>query len=494
MFPVLRRIKITVKSFQISLSMKTILSDEKTSGILKLLAGANRSFEENYPGKSLRRQPVQTFYEGAHLFKAESAKNFALLANKSLTDFAPDFVSFANALGLKDADSLPDNNAAIDALLTEIQNNGIDPKNSAVWLAWRVYAQVKKKLEREAVEDFRLDYEDGFGIHPDEKEDAVAVQGAKEVADGMKQNILPPFIGIRIKPFNSEFVERSVRTLNIFVSTLLEEIGGVLPDNFIVTLPKVEIPEQAAALVKVFEVLEADSVLNSGELKMEIMIETTQSVFNADGEVTARKIAIAAGNRCLGAHFGTYDYTASCDLIAAYQTMDNEVCDFARQVMKVAFGGSGIFLSDGATNIIPLAPHQSENLSALQNSENLENVHRSWKLSYGHIRHSLANAFYQGWDLHPAQLPVRYAANAAFFLEQLQVTTGRLRNLVEQASSATVSGDVFDDAATGQGLLNYFFRALNSGAIDPEDVESAGVSVEEVQAGSFRNIVEARRN
>jgi len=474
--------------------MKTILSDEKTSGILKLLAGANRSFEENYPGKSLRRQPVQTFYEGAHLFKAESAKNFALLANKSLTDFAPDFVSFANALGLKDADSLPDNNAAIDALLTEIQNNGIDPKNSAVWLAWRVYAQVKKKLEREAVEDFRLDYEDGFGIHPDEKEDAVAVQGAKEVADGMKQNILPPFIGIRIKPFNSEFVERSVRTLNIFVSTLLEETGGVLPENFVVTLPKVEIPEQAAALVKVFEVLEADSVLNSGELKMEIMIETTQSVFNADGEVTARKIANAAGHRCVGAHFGTYDYTASCDLIAAYQTMDNEVCDFARQVMKVAFGGSGIFLSDGATNIIPLAPHQSENLSALQNSENLENVHRSWKLSYGHIRHSLANAFYQGWDLHPAQLPVRYAANAAFFLEQLQVSTGRLRNLVEQASSATVSGDVFDDAATGQGLLNYFFRALNSGAIDPEDVESAGVSVEEVQAGSFRNIVEARRN
>ena len=395
---------------------------------------------------------------------------------------------------MKDAESLPDNNAAIDALLTEIQNNGIDPKNSAVWLAWRVYAQVKKKLEREAVEDFRLDYEDGFGIHPDEKEDAVAVQGAKEVADGMKQNILPPFIGIRIKPFNSEFVERSVRTLNIFVSTLLEETGGVLPENFVVTLPKVEIPEQAAALVKVFEVLEADSVLNSGELKMEIMIETTQSVFNADGEVTARKIANAAGHRCVGAHFGTYDYTASCDLIAAYQTMDNEVCDFARQVMKVAFGGSGIFLSDGATNIIPLAPHHGENLSALQNSENLENVHRSWKLSYGHIRHSLANAFYQGWDLHPAQLPVRYAANAAFFLEQLQVSTGRLRNLVEQASSATVSGDVFDDAATGQGLLNYFFRALNSGAIDPEDVESAGVTVEEVQAGSFRNIVEARRN
>ena len=473
--------------------MKTILSDERISVILKRLGSANSSFENNYPGKNLRRQPVQTFYEGAHLFKADSAKNFGKLANKNFSDCAPNFVRFAKSLGLKGADSLPDREAEINELLTEIENNGVDTNKSTVWLAWRVYAQVKKKLESEPVEDFRLDYEDGFGIHPDEKEDAVAVQGATEVAEGMKRNILPPFIGIRIKPFNTEFVERSVRTLNIFISTLLEETGGALPDNFIVTLPKVEIPEQAAALVKVFEVLEADSVLNSVQLKMEIMIETTQSVFNVDGEVTARKIANASGNRCLGAHFGTYDYTASCDLIAAYQTMDNEVCDFARQVMKVAFGGSGIFLSDGATNIIPLAPHKGENLSALQIRENFESVHSAWKLSYRHIRHSLANAFYQGWDLHPAQLPIRYAANAAFFLEQLQLSSGRLRNLVEQASEATVSGDVFDDAATGQGLLNYFFRALNSGAIDPEDVENAGVTVEEVLGGSFRNIAEARR-
>ena len=473
--------------------MKTILSDEKTTGILKELGGANRYFENNYPGKNLRRQPVQTFYEGAHLFKADSAKKFGKLAHKNFANFAPNFVRFAKSLGLEGADSLTDSEAEINELLSEIENNGVDTKKSSVWLAWRVYTQVKKKLESEAVEDLRLDYEDGFGIHSDEKEDAVAVQGATEVAEGMKQCILPPFIGIRIKPFNTEFVERSVRTLNIFISTLLEKTGGALPDNFIVTLPKVEIPEQAAALVKVFEVLEADSVLNSGELMMEIMIETTQSVFNVDGEVTARKIANASGNRCLGAHFGTYDYTASCDLIAAYQTMDNEVCDFARQVMKVAFGGSGIFLSDGATNIIPLPHHKGGNLSALQIRENFESVHTTWKLSYGHIRHSLANAFYQGWDLHPAQLPVRYAANAAFFLEQLQLSSGRLRNLVEQASEATVSGDVFDDAATGQGLLNYFFRALNSGAIDPEDVENAGLTVAEVLGGSFRNIAEARR-
>jgi len=49
---------------------------------------------------------------------------------------------------------------------------------------------------------------------------------------------LPPFIGIRIKPFNEELRSRSVRTLDIFVSTVVAESGGRLPDNFVVTLPK----------------------------------------------------------------------------------------------------------------------------------------------------------------------------------------------------------------------------------------------------------------
>ena len=142
---------------------------------------------------------------------------------------------------------------------------------------------------------------------------------------------------------------------------------------------------------------------------------------------------------------------------------------------------------------MPVGPHRGENLSPMQVRENLETVHQVWRLGYTHIRNSLRHGFYQGWDLHAAQLPVRYAASAAFFLEQLQTSTTRLRNLVEQASKPTVSGDVFDDAATGQGLLNYFFRALNSGAIDPEDVEAAGVTVAEVRAGSFRKIIETRR-
>ena len=96
-------------------------------------------------------------------------------------------------------------------------------------------------------------------------------------------------------------------------------------------------------------------------------------------------------------------------------------------------------------------------------------VHRAWKLHYNHIQHSLTNAFYQGWDLHPAQLPTRYAAVYSFFLDGLEAASERLKNFVEKAAKATLVGDVFDDAATGQGLLNYFLRAVNCGALTEEE-------------------------
>jgi hypothetical protein len=112
---------------------------------------------------------------------------------------------------------------------------------------------VKAKLEREAVEDFRIDFEDGFGNRSDEEEDATAVTAAAELAKGMQAGSISPFIGIRIKPFTEDLKYRGIRTLDIFVSTLLEASGGKLPDNFVVMLPKVTIPEQMEALVQLFD-------------------------------------------------------------------------------------------------------------------------------------------------------------------------------------------------------------------------------------------------
>ena len=317
--------------------MTQLIQKDSLLAIQKNLAQANQSFEENYPGKSPLRQPVHTVYGGAQLFKADTAVKIARLARRSLEQFAPNFVMFAKALGLEGAETLPDDSREVSDLTDSLGGREPSAAQFPLWLAWRVYHQVCKKLECEAVEDFRIDYEDGFGFRPDEEEDFVAVQGAREAALGLKNGTLPPFIGIRIKPFNCEFNERGIRTLDLFLGTLLAQTEGQLPSGFVVTLPKVEIPEQARALVKLFESMERSGGLAPGSLKMEVMVETTQSVFDCDGRVTARQIANVAEGRCIGAHFGTYDYTASCDLIAAYQAMDNPVCDFARHVMKVAF-------------------------------------------------------------------------------------------------------------------------------------------------------------
>ena len=108
-------------------------------------------------------------------------------------------------------------------------------------------------------------------------------------------------------------------------------------------------------------------------------------------------------------------------------------------------------------------------------------MHRAWKVHFDHVRHSLVHAFYQGWDLHPAQLPTRYAAVYSFFLEGLDAAAKRLRGFTEKAAQATLLGDVFDDAATGQGLLNFFLRGLSCGAITPEEAAATGLTLEEMQ-------------
>jgi citrate lyase beta subunit len=224
------------------------------------------------------------------------------------------------------------------------------------------------------------------------------------------------------------------------------------------------------------------------------MIETTQSIVSSDGQVSMPNFLEAAQGRCTGAHFGTYDYTASCSITAAYQDMLHPACDFARSMMQVAFGGTGVWLSDGATNIMPVARHRGDDLTDEQTAENNETIYRAWKLHYDHCRHSLANGFYQGWDLHPAQLPTRYAAVFTFFLEGLDAASERLKNFVEKAAQATLVGDVFDDAATGQGLLNYFVRAINCGAVSEAEATSrTGLTVEELRSGSFVKILENRR-
>jgi hypothetical protein len=460
--------------------MKTSLTTDNTREYLAPLEQANTAFARVYPGETGRRQPVHTVYGGAHLFKADTPRRLGALALRSLEAFAPDADAFARALGLADAEEGASGNALPAALAPVI------------------YERVREKLGREPVEDFRIDFEDGYGNRPDAEEDEHAAAAAREVARGLEAGTLSPFIGIRIKPFNEELRARSLRTLDIFVSTLAAETGGALPPNFVVTLPKINIPEQTAALAGIFDQLEAQIGLSAGTLKLEMMIETTQSIINRDGQINLPLLLAAARGRCTAAHVGPNDYNARCNITAAHQHMTHPACDFAKHMMQVSFAGTGVWLSDGATNIMPVAPHRApegSQLSPAQEDENRRTVHRAWRIHYGHVRHSLTGGFYQGWDLHPAQLPTRYAAVYAFFLQSLDAASERLRNFVEKAAKATLVGDVFDDAATGQGLLNYFLRAINCGAItEAEALERTSLTLAELRSGSFVQILNRRQN
>jgi citrate lyase beta subunit len=428
----------------------TTIPDNALHAFVDSLDKANVRTAERFPGDSPARQPVHTVYGGAQLFKADAVQKIGAVALKALQDHAPDAATLAAALDLAPA------------------------------LADRVYLRVVDKLTREPIEDFRIDFEDGFGVRPDDEEDAFARSTADEVAAAMSRHTLPPAIGIRIKPLSEELKRRSLRTFDLFVTRLLDNTDGKLPPNFVVTLPKITSPEQVTAMASACDAFEYWRGLPANTLKFELMVETPQSVIAADGSIALPRLINEGNGRIVAAHFGTYDYTASLNITAAHQHMLHPVCDFAKQVMQVTLAGTGIWLSDGATNVMPVGSRNA--------------VHQAWRLHSRHIRHSLTTGFYQGWDLHPAQLPSRFATVYAFFIEGLEAASERLQNFVRKAAQATLVGDVFDDAATGQGLLNYFLRAINCGALtDAEAVGMSGLTLEELRSRSFVRILANRR-
>ena len=479
--------------------MRRTLSPESLHEITTRLAQAHKALERRYPGPPTVRQPIHAVYGGAHLFRSGTTRRLGEIALYSLDEYAPDFAAFAKAIGMPGAAGLPDthNAAAAIAKSIEFDTEAARQENHPAWFAYTVYQRVREKLQREPVEDFRIDFEDGYGNRPDDEEDGHAAAAANEVSAGMNAGELPPFIGIRVKPFTEELRERSIRTLDIFLTELAAKSRGELPKGFCVTLPKVSLPDEVAALADVCSRLEPLLDLEPGALRIELMIETPQSIFNERGEVNLLPLVGAARGRCVAAHFGPYDYTASLNIAAPQQATTHPASDFARETMQVALAGTGVRISDGPVNILPIPPHRAakdgEPLTARQIESNRATVHAAWKLHYDTVRRSLANGYYQGWDLHPAQLPTRYAAVYAFFLENLDSAARRLRNFIEKAAQATRIGHVFDDAAMAQGLLNYFLQAVNCGALKADEVESlTALSSEDIRSASFAKIL-ARR-
>jgi citrate lyase beta subunit len=430
------------------------------------LREANLEFARAHPGEGPGRQPVHTVYGGAQLFAADSVPKLGAIALRAMSLYAHDAESLGRALDISEHPALE----TIDA-------------------------RVREKLTREPIEDFRIDFEDGYGNRPDTEEDHHAGVVAAELKKGISEGSLSPFIGMRIKPLNEELRVRSVRTLDLVMTALVE--GGGIPDRWVVTIPKVTIIEQVDYTVAVLRNLEKKLGLADGTLEFEVMVETPQIILDRKGTSLLPRVLDASDGRLRGAHFGTYDYTAGINITAAHQKMRHLACDFAKHFMQVAFAGTDVWLSDGSTTVMPVPIHRAaegEPLSKAQYAENAASVHSAWKLHFDDIRHSLAGGFYQGWDLHPAQLVTRYAALYSFFLEGIDAAGVRLSNFVSKAAQATLVGDVFDDAATGQGLLNFFLRGINSGAITEEEaLKMTGLTADEFRSRSFVRIMKGRK-
>src|SRR6202035_2558181 len=182
-------------------------------------------------------------------------------------------------------------------------------------------------------------------------------------------------------------------------------------------------------------------------------------------------------------------------IAAAEQRLDHPACDFARHVMQVSAADRGVNLSDGPSTLLPIPRHRVPSGGALSEEQKIENraiVHRAMRHHFDLVQRSLAHGYYQGWDLHPGQLPTRYAAVYSFFLQTFETAAARLRNFVEKAAQATLVGDVFDDAATGQGLLNFFLRGINCGAFTEEEACATGLTLEELRGRSFVKILNSR--
>lgn len=391
------------------------------------------------------RSPVHVVYGGAHLFKYDTTQKLGRIALSSVQTYAPTAADLGGSLGIRNAKEL-------------IQ---------------KVYDRTQLKLESEPVEDFRIDFEDGYGVRPDAEEDAHVAAAATELARSFAERINSPFTGFRIKSFAPMTRARADRTLSLFISALLESTGGRLPGQFSVTLPKVGSVAEVADLADRLDDLEKQHGLASGSIMIEVMIESPSAIFSTDGTVAPPKLIQAANGRCRSAHFGAYDYTAALGISAKQQGLRHPACETARNVMLATLAPLGVRLVDSVTTEIPAPPHRGNDLTVKEKDENRDTVRHAWKTHFENVIYSMSNGFYQSWDLHPNQLVARFAAVNYFYLDGFEEQAKRLKNYAESAAQATLTGNAFDDAASARGVVNFFLRGLNCGALSNHEVEAA---------------------
>lgn len=354
----------------------------------------------------------------------------------------------------------------------------------------RVHRSLRAKLTRAPVEDYRVDFEDGFGPRPDAEEDAAAVAAATAMARACREETLPRGIGIRVKALSGETARRSVRTLDGFLTTLARANGGAPVEGMVVTLPKVTGRAEVAALVDALGRIERALGWPERSVALELMAETPRALLGPDGAVALPGLVNAADGRCVAVHLGAWDLTAAMGVPVASQDLLHPYCDAARALMVLSLAGTGVRVVDGATNAMPVEVHRGAALTPAQRAENRAAVVGALAVMTRHWRRATMMGVHQGWDLHPGQVMWRHALVIAHASVGFAATARRLRAFVEQAAQAVRAGAVFDDAATGQGMLGDVLRAVDCGAVsEAEATEAVGVGVDALRTRSFAAIV-----
>jgi citrate lyase beta subunit len=434
------------------------------------------------------RSPVHVVYGGADRFSAGTPRKLGDIALRTVEIYSPNFAEFASAMNLPGSESLPTFHDAIEKLERQIARNKSKAKqeNYAAWFAWTVYQKTVVKLANEPVEDFRIDFEDGYGFRSDEEEDRDAEKAAVELAKSIEQGTVTKFTGFRVKSFQPETYARAVRTLDLFLNKLLETANR-LPENFVVTLPKITDKKQVRDLTDHLRKFEKKNGLPLGTIGIELMIETPESIIGRKGNIVLQELVAAGRGRVTSAHFGAYDYTAALGISSADQHIRHKACNFARQMMLINLSPLNVRLADSVTTNLPIAIH-SGRLNQMQKTENQRSIRAGWSEHFENVTASMRGGFYQSWDLHPNQLPARYAAVYSYFLTGMDSQAERLRSFIERATKATLSGNTFDDAASAQGILNFFVRGMDCGAFTEKEAAAAtGLSAPQMRS-SFQSL------
>jgi citrate lyase beta subunit len=408
------------------------------------LSGLRRLALPKAPRDRDTTRPVHVVYGGAHLFQAASAAKIGARARAAMETWGADDHAFGRAVGVTDPTLAP-----------------------------LVAARVRDKLARRPVEAICIDFEDGYGPRSDDEEDAEARRAARELARAPLDGVV---IGIRIKSLAAPTMKRAVRTLDVFLTAMIGALGtGALRPGFSVTLPKVERAEEVTALADLLDALESKLGLARGSVAVELMTETPRALVDERGQIALPRLVEASRGRAVCVHLGAYDLTAELGVTAVDQRLDHPFCDLARLLMRLS---ASVAVSDGATTLLPLAPAEGSP------DEKASAVHRAWKLHARNVARAIDVGIWQGWDLHPAQLPARYGALFAHFLGHRAELGARLRSFVEHATTASRVGQVFDDAATGQGLVSFFLRGLACGALDEDDLRATTLGKAELETAA----------